>query len=130
MTEKQKLFCSYYIQTLNASESYRRAYPGASDRTCGENGFKLLKKTEIREFIDSHMQKKISDAIASEDEVLETITSILRDKKVKASDRLKASELLGKRYGSWVDRVEVKDNSNVTINIIEEIEEQDQEEED
>ena len=118
MTEKQKLFCSYYIQTLNASESYRRAYPGASDRTCGENGFKLLKKTEIREFIDSHMQKKINDAIASEDEVLETITSILRDKKVKASDRLKASELLGKRYGSWIDKVQVDEGINIKIDFV------------
>ena len=47
--------------------------------------------------------------------MLETITSILRDKKVKASDRLKASELLGKRYGSWVDRVQADINQVVVF---------------
>ena len=103
MTEKQKLFCSYYIQTLNATESYAKAY-GTGLKTAGVNGCRLLEKASIKEFI--------------ENEVLETITSILRDKKVKASDRLKASELLGKRYGSWIDKVQVDEGINIKIDFV------------
>lgn len=117
MTEKQKLFCSYYIQTLNATESYAKAY-GTGLKTAGVNGCRLLEKASIKEFIENAMKNKNKSTIASEDEVLETITSILRDKKVKASDRLKASELLGKRYGSWIDKVQVDEGINIKIDFV------------
>jgi phage terminase small subunit len=49
LTQKQKLFCEYYIEEWNASESARRA--GYSLKTAGSMGSENLKKPEINAYI-------------------------------------------------------------------------------
>ncbi len=47
---------------------------------------------------------------------LQTITDI----EVSAKDRIKAAELLGKRYGVWTDKVDVS-GTVTSVNIIDDI---------
>jgi phage terminase small subunit len=108
---KQQLFADYYIETLNATQSAIKA--GYSEKTAYSQGQRLLKHVEIKDYIEGIMEKKDSERIASQDEILEILTKIIRgeeteelytmsgdkiNKKPKISDRLKAIELLGKRY--------------------------------
>lgn len=51
LTEKQGLFCLFYVRYFNATKAYMKAY-GVDAKTAGANGYKLLKKAEIRQEIE------------------------------------------------------------------------------
>ncbi|WP_054691022.1 terminase small subunit [Fructilactobacillus florum] len=50
LTEKQKLFCVYYLQSFNATQSYLKAY-GSSYDTAKVNSTKTLANTNIQAYI-------------------------------------------------------------------------------
>ena len=137
-TEKQKRFCDEYLVDLNASAAARRA--GYSEKNAGNNVPKILKNTNVRAYIDKRMKEKESELIASQDEVLEYLTSVLRGetnsevvvtelvgdgcsqakcigKAPDEKERLKAAELLGKRYGLYTEKIEEKVDMDLNIQI-------------
>ena len=131
LTEKQKRFADYYIETANGTESYRKAgYKFSSDNIAWVESSKLLRNPKVKEYIDKRIESKDEARIASQDEVLSYLTSVLRGEeeeenamlvsegqgvqtiekvrtKVKPKDRLKAAEMLAKRYG--IDKPEEAD---------------------
>lgn len=132
LREKQKRFADYYIETGNATEAARRAgYKGNNlNRIASEN----LSKLDIKNYINKRIAEKDSKQIAKQDEILAYLTSIMRgehreqtlrgvgegaqvisDIDVGAKDRIKAAELLGKRYAMWTDKQVVDANIGVTI---------------
>lgn len=79
LTPKQKAFCDYYIETGNATEAYKRAgYSVKSDNAAGVEGHKLLKNPKIKAHVSERMEQKDKERIASQDEVLERLTRVLR----------------------------------------------------
>lgn len=131
LNEKQKAFADYYIESLNATESYAKAYE-CSYNTARTNGARLLANANIKNYIDEIMSAKDESRIASQDEILQILTDIARGvteeeivqfsqlgeelrttRKPTIKDRMKASELLGKRYRMWVDKVEANVNQQV-----------------
>ena len=129
LTVKQKAFADYYIELGNATESYIKAGYKASERKVAEvEGCKLLKNPKIDNYIKKRMEQIESNRIAKAEEVLaflsaslrgeileevvstETIDGMIRPvilkKQISIKDRLKAAELLGKRYRMWTDKVE------------------------
>ena len=138
LTEKQKAFCDYYIESLNATESYKRAYGCNNDATARTEGSKNLAKPNIKNYIDERMKEIEDKRIAKAEEVLEYLTKVIRNeekeevvvtvnvgdyqteiKKVKkelsAKDKIKAAELLGKRYRLFTDKVEADVNQVVVF---------------
>ena len=77
LTEKQKAFADYYIESLNATESYKIAY-NCSYNTARTNGARLLANANIKEYIDEVMSAKNESRIASQDEILQKLTDIAR----------------------------------------------------
>ena len=59
-----ELFCIFFAETRNATESYKRAYTKnrPTRATCGSNSAKLLKNTAIRERINGLIGEIILDA--------------------------------------------------------------------
>ena len=131
LNNKQKAFADYYIESLNATESYAKAYE-CSYNTARTNGARLLANANIKKYIDEIMSAKDESRIASQDEILQILTDIARGiteeevvqfsqlgeelrttRKPTIKDRMKASELLGKRYRMWVDKVEADVNQQV-----------------
>lgn len=124
LNQKQKAFCDFYIESLNATESYVKAYE-CSYNTARTNGARLLANANIKRYIDEVMSAKDESRIASQDEILQILTDIARGiteeevvqfsqlgeelrttRKPTIKDRMKASELLGKRYRMWTDKIE------------------------
>lgn len=83
-------------------------------------------KPEVKAAIDARMAEKQRELIADQDEVLQYLTDVLRGKTVSSvlartemgseeviekppdeKERLKAAELLGRRYGTFTDKVNV-----------------------
>ena len=136
LTEKQKRFCDEYLVDLNATQAAIRA--GYSKKTARAIANENLTKPYIKEYIESRMAEKESQLIAGQDEVLKYLTSVLRGesqsteivvegcgdgcskaktikKNPSEKERLKAAELLGKRYGIFTDNINVEADVGVTI---------------
>lgn len=138
MTEKQKRFCDEYLIDLNATQAAIRA--GYSKKTARAIGNENLMKPDIRRYIDDRMAEKKAALIADQDEVLRYLTSVLRgesqseivvvegtgegcseartmEKSPDEKERLKAAELLGKRYGLYTDKVDLEADMDLNITI-------------
>ena len=55
MSEKQKAFCDYYIETANATEAARRA--GYSEKTAKSIGSENLTKPNLKEYIELRLKE-------------------------------------------------------------------------
>ena len=76
MTPKQKKFADEYIATGNATQSAIKA--GYSKNYANTNASKLLQNTTIESYIDTRLKEIAKDSIATADEVLQVLTSIIR----------------------------------------------------
>lgn len=136
LTIKQNKFADEYIKTGNAYQSALNA--GYSESYSKGNVIKLLENVSVKAYIDKRLKKLEEEAIADQVEVLKYLTRVLRDEereeilvnvgnfeqeiqsmKVSTKDKIKAADLLGKRYGSWTDKVDL--NSTEGIKIIDDI---------
>lgn len=136
LTLKQKAFADYYIELGNATEAAVRA--GYSKKTARVIGQENLTKPAIKTYIDERVEKLSDERIAKAEEVLEYLTRVIRgqeteqvivtesigdfmsearviDKELSAKDRIKAAELLGKRYRLFVDKIEADVNASVVF---------------
>jgi len=136
LTPKQQAFIAEYLVDLNASASAIRA--GYSPKTAYSIGQNNLKKVEIQNAIGELMKSKQDSAIATADEVLKYLTSVVRGdideecvvvegmgdgmstariktKQVSPKDRNKAAELLAKRYGLLTENINLSGTIGVQI---------------
>ena len=136
LTDKQQRFCDEYLIDLNATQAAIRA--GYSEKTAYSQGQRLLKHVEVKTYIEQRMAEKEKTLIADQDEVLQYLTAVMRGeiqsteivvegtgegrsrartmlKEPSEKDRLKAAELLGKRYGLYTDKHEVTGSVPVVI---------------
>lgn len=137
MTEKQKRFADEYLIDLNATRAYKAAYPKVKkDEVARVNGSRMLTNANVKKYIDEQLEKLHDDKTADAKEVLEYLTAVLRkesrsstivvegcgdgcsearviDKPPDEKERLKAAELLGKRYRLFTDKIEADVNQTV-----------------
>lgn len=118
LTEKQKRFIDYYVETANATESAKRA--GYSFKTAKNIGAENL--TKLNYFIQERLEQLDNNRIASQKEVLQYLTKVMRGEEkdqfgldASLQDRTKCAELLGKRYGTFKEKVDVTGNIPVVI---------------
>lgn len=116
LTEKQKAFCEHYAACLNATEAAKKA--GYSDKTAFAIGAENLRKPNIQEYLQSLTVKQKEIRVAKADDVLIVLSNTLWDENLPIQARLKAAELLGKRYGLFVEKEDqTGDRVNVCINL-------------
>ncbi|HIV61390.1 MAG TPA: terminase small subunit [Candidatus Butyricicoccus avistercoris] len=127
MTDKQKKFCDEYLIDCNGRRAYKAAYPNVKkDAVADVNASRLLSNTKVKKYIDEQLSKIHSNKIADAQEVMEYLTSVIRgessssvlafcgdgrQKVIKKhpdeKERMKAAELIGKRYGLFTYKVEM-----------------------
>lgn len=135
MTVKQQRFADYYIELGNATEAYLKAYPNVKkENTARTNGSRLLTNANVSAYIAERMEELKSERVADQQEILEYLTSVMRgdhqeeilrgvgegaqtidDIDVSAKDRIKAAELIGRRYAMWTDKQDVNVKGAVTF---------------
>lgn len=126
LTEKQKRFIDYYVELGNATEAAKKA--GYSKNSAKQIGNENLTKLDY--FIKERLKELEDKRIAKADEVLKHLTAAMRGeiyeevvvtentgdyesearivkKQLSAKERIKAAELLGKRYSLFTDKQEV-----------------------
>lgn len=75
LTDKQRLFCIYYIKYFNATKAYQKAYE-CSYETAMVNGFNLLRNTKIEKEIEKLKQHKLNQVILSEEDIFQRYMDI------------------------------------------------------
>lgn len=133
LTPKQQRFCDEYLIDLNATQAAIRA--GYSKKTANRIGPENLSKPAVKEYIQKRMDEKEEQLIANQDEVLKYLTAVLRgdeqDEQIttivdgetqrlkvrRQANQIKAAELLGKRYGLYVEKIDNNQDLNININI-------------
>ena len=126
LTPKQKNFADEYIITGNATQSAIKA--GYSEKYAS----KLLQNTTIKTYIDERLKQIEDEKTMDMKEVIQRLTAIARGETVeeqvinsggvveigvKTGDRIRAMELIGKRYGAWTDKKEVSGDLNINVGI-------------
>lgn len=141
MTEKQRLFADEYLIDLNATRAYRAVYKNIkNDGVARRNGSRLLTNADIKKYIDDRLEEIHNEKTADAQEVMEYLTAVLRgestseeivveglgdgvseartmEKRPSEKDRLKAAELLGKRFGLYTDKVEMDADMDLNITV-------------
>lgn len=122
MTARQKKFCDEYLISGNATDAAVKA--GYSPRTAKQIGCENLAKPSLKAYIDEQLDQLHSEKIADATEVLQYLTAVMRGEQteqvlklvgegvqaitpidVSARERLKAAELIGKRFGLFTDKL-------------------------
>lgn len=138
LSELQKRFADYYIELGIAKEAAIKA--GYSPKSAKFQGSRNLTNPLIMAYIRERMATKDDERIASQDEVLEFLTGVMRGEvteqvplldgdgyqrlaKLDAAqpkDRIKAAELLGKRHAMWTEKNQ--NSGEVTIRVVNNLE--------
>lgn len=124
MNARQKRFCDEYLIDCNATQAAICA--GYSAKTAKITGAKLLTNANLKAYIEEQLEKIHNEKTADAQEVLEYLTAVMRgqhteqvlklvgegvqtitDIDVAAKERIKAAELIGKRYGLFKDNLDV-----------------------
>ena len=132
MTEKRKRFAEEYLFDFNATQAAIRA--GYSERTAYSIGQRLLKDVEVKTYIDAALARLQAKNVADAQEVMEYLTSVMRgesqssvlarneigaerviEKPPDEKERLRAAELLGKRYGLYTEKVDLDADASITV---------------
>lgn len=126
MKREWQIFADEYLIDCNGTRAYQVAYPEASYDTARSEQSRILAIPCVKKYIDERMASKTDDRIMKQDEILMILTSIARgeqteqtlqlcgdgcqelvDKDAMLKDRIKALELLGKRYGTFAEKVDI-----------------------
>ena len=131
MTDKQRKFADEYLIDCNATRAYKVAYPKVkNDNVASAAGTRLLGNVKVKAYVEEKLAQISSDKIATAEEVMMYLTSVMRGKSKseivvvenigdftseartmeKAPDekeKLRAAELLGKRFGIFTDKLNV-----------------------
>lgn len=140
MTDKQRKFADEYLIDCNATRAYKAAYPRIKSEAAAMSGAsRLLRSVKVKTYIDEQLAKISDEKIADAKEVMEYLTSVLRgeseseivviegtgegcsdarrmNKAPDERERLKAAELLGKRYSLFKDNVTLEVEPVVIVN--------------
>ena len=145
LNERERLFVDEYIKLGNAYQAalnagYKHQTALEASKWINENYSpknpkkKTRFKPEVKAAIDARMAAKQKELIADQDEVLRYLTDVLRGKTTSSvlartemggdeviekppdeKERLKAAELLGRRYGTFTDKVNVDGTIPIVI---------------
>lgn len=116
-------FAEEWLKTTNATQSAIKA--GYSEKTAYSAGNRLLKKVEVKQYIDERLAEMKENSIADTNEVMQFLSSTMRGDvpdqfglDPALNDRLKAAELIGKRYKMFTDKQEISGADGEPIKVV------------
>ncbi|XZK31208.1 terminase small subunit [Clostridium perfringens] len=75
LTDRQRLFCIYYINCFNAAKAYKKAYE-CSYESALSNGYRLMENDSIRKEIENLKRHKLNRAMISEEDIFQRYLDI------------------------------------------------------
>lgn len=138
MREQWRKFAEHYIELADIKEAALAA--GYSENYAEKKAYQLLRKPEVKDYLDELVKRLEDESIANATEVMQYLTSVLRKKSTSTEiviegqgdgfsearliekppnekERLKAAELLGKRYALFTEKVETDVDMDLNITV-------------
>lgn len=104
MNTRQIKFCQLYASTGNATMSYKKAgYKSKNPKSDEANASRLIRNDKIASYLKELSKKTESSSIMTIKEVKEFWTKIAQSDEEKMLHRIKATELLVKSEGGFLD---------------------------
>lgn len=75
LTEKQRLFCVYFINSFNATKAYRKAY-GCTEYAAMSCGCRLLRNAKVKKEIDRLKQAKLNQLHFTQEDIFQRYLDI------------------------------------------------------
>ena len=75
LTEKQRLFCLFYVRYFNATKAYQKAY-GCAYSTAASAGSRLLENAEVRKEIMELKQGRLNQQLLDESDIFQKYMDI------------------------------------------------------
>ena len=124
LTDKQQLFCIYYIRCFNATKAYQKAY-GCDYRTAQSNGYQLLTNTYIRDEIMRLKQERLNREFLSETDIFQKYMDIafadVTDFVEFGNEEMEVILDTGEHKTITVSHVNIKNDTDVDGSIISEV---------
>ena len=119
LTAKQEQFVQNVIQGMSQADAYRAAYPNQrmSDKTVWETASKLMANPKVITRLEELRNELATPAIMTAQKRLEWLTTVINSKEESTGDKLRAVDIMNKMQGEYVQKVEAKVESDVTINV-------------
>lgn len=136
LTAKQLKFVDYYIELGNGYQAAVKA--GYAPAHCRSYASRLINAHPIvKQMIEDRLEMKSDERIAKQDEVLEFLTKTMRGEVpdqvplldgdgyqrlaeldyTQVAHRVKAAELIGKRYTLWTEKQQIEGDVKLEIAI-------------
>ena len=134
MNIRHKKFVDEYIICGNATKAYMDVYKAKNRKTAQKSGSKLLQREDVKEYLERQLEEIHNEKTADAKEVLEYLTSVMRGEQkeevlkwigegiqevtkitVSNKDRIKAGELLGKRYRLFSEKIDIEASANIVF---------------
>ncbi|MGG0644294.1 terminase small subunit [Sporosarcina gallistercoris] len=132
MIKRHRDFADYYIELANTEKAALKA--GYSESYARSRAYELLEHPGVKEYIQEQMERISSEKIVQANEILIHLSSVMRGEALapvligvgggkqevvmipsSATERLKAAELLGKRYFMWTEKHHIEMAGAVTF---------------
>ena len=117
LTERQRLFCLYYVRWFNATKAYQKAY-SCDYSTAMVNGCKLLSNPKIKEHIQAIKDAKIKQAMYTAEDFFQKMMDIAYS---DATDFLSFGRRINEETGLEYNYVDFLDSSEVDGTLIQEV---------
>ncbi len=135
MNERQKRAADFFIELGNKTQALIKA---GYTKTTAKNCTKFFENPAVKQYVSERLKLLDEERIASANEVMAYLTSVMRgeekeqvvvvegegdgvssarnvEKAIPAKDRIKAAELLGKRFGIYTEKLKVDNGVSIVI---------------
>ena len=123
LTKKEKAFCEAYVfDSESATGAYMKAY-GCAYKTANTQGWKVLRKPLIQEYINKLQQEAFAAACITAEKAALKLSEIAfaqkGDKEYNTTAQLKALDLLQKQLGLQKQHIDADLHASINIEITE-----------
>lgn len=124
LTDKQQLFCLYYIRCFNATKAYQKAY-GCSYETALTNGSALLGNTRIKNKIQELKKNRLNREMLSEEDIFQKYMDIafadITDYVSFGTKEIEYTDKAGNDRRAEISYVDLKESTEIDGTLITEI---------
>lgn len=141
MNLKQQRFCDEYLKDGNGTRAYMTAYPDSSEESARTSASDLLTNPNVKQYIEEKNREIHNSKICDVEEIRQLLSEIARGESTKGEtivventgngyskaravtkkpdekDRLKALELLGKANSLFTDKMDLKAQVDIQVDI-------------
>ena len=116
MTPREIRFCEEYVKDFNAAAAMRRCGFG-EDASAKQTGYKYLKKQVVKDYIQKLMGRMSERCETTVDDLMIFWTEVMNNPSESTSNRLKASDYLGKALGAFTVKVETQQAPTIIMDL-------------